>query len=77
MAFSGLCNKADDTVSEHVEMSDSPKDPERAPAIERYTYAERRKITRKIDFRIVFPLGLMMAASFLDRANIANAAIAG
>jgi hypothetical protein len=68
-------SKNDETKS--VVMAGSSEDPEEYQGAEVYSRVERRKITRKIDFRIVFPLGLMMAASFLDRANMGNAAISG
>lgn len=44
---------------------------------ENYSRAEKRRISRKLDLRIIFPLGLMLAASMFDRGNIGNAAIAG
>lgn len=77
MARSETCSttKYDDT--KFVEMEGSSNDPEEVGSVEGYSRVERRKIIRKIDFRIVFPLGLMMAASFLDRANMGNAAISG
>lgn len=59
---------------ENVEVGDSPK---YTDANEVYTRAEQRRIIRRVDFRLIFPLGLMLGASFLDRANIGNAAIAG
>ncbi|KAJ5654769.1 hypothetical protein N7490_001772 [Penicillium lividum] len=46
-------------------------------ADEEYTLAEQRKIIHKVDRRLLILLGLMQAVSFLDRANIANAAVAG
>ena len=39
--------------------------------------AEKSRISRKLGVRIILPLGLMLAASMFDRANIGNAAIAG
>ena len=33
MTLSELCCKTDDEVTEHVEMSDSSKDPEQAPGV--------------------------------------------
>lgn len=77
MTLSELCRKTNDDVTEFVGMSDSSKDPEQAPGVEAHSRTKRQRITRKVDFRIVFPLGLMMATGFLDRANIGNAAIAG
>lgn len=46
-------------------------------ADEVYTVAEQRKIIHKVDRRLLILMGLMQAVSFLDRANIANAAVAG
>jgi hypothetical protein len=46
-------------------------------ADEEYTVAEQRNIIHKVDRRLLAILGLMQAVSFLDRANIANAAVAG
>lgn len=46
-------------------------------ADEEYTLAEQRKIIHKVDRRLLILLGLMQAVSFLDRANISNAAVAG
>lgn len=44
---------------------------------EEFTLAEQRKIIHKIDRRLLIILGAMQAVSFLDRANMSNAAIAG
>ena len=44
---------------------------------EEYTLAEQRKIIHKVDRRLLIILGAMQAVSFLDRANMSNAAIAG
>jgi len=44
---------------------------------EEYTVAEQRKIIHKVDRRLLIILGAMQAVSFLDRANMSNAAIAG
>lgn len=44
---------------------------------EEYTVAEQRKIIHKVDRRLLTVLGLMQAVSFLDRANMSNAAVAG
>ena len=46
-------------------------------ADEEYTLAEQRKIIHKVDRRLLILLGLMQAVSFLDRANVSNAAVAG
>lgn len=45
-------------------------------ADEEYMIAEQRKIIHKVDRRLLILLGLMQAVSFLDRANISNAAVA-
>jgi hypothetical protein len=42
-----------------------------------YTLSEQRQIIHKVDRRLLTVLGLMQAVSFLDRANMSNAAIAG
>ncbi|KAJ5736213.1 uncharacterized protein N7483_001338 [Penicillium malachiteum] len=42
-----------------------------------YNVPEQRKIIHKVDRRLLILLGCMQAVSFLDRANIANAAVAG
>lgn len=44
---------------------------------EEYSVAEQRKIIHKVDRRLLIILGLMQAVSFLDRANLSNAAVAG
>lgn len=44
---------------------------------EEYTVKEQRKIVHKIDRRLLIILGCMQAVSFLDRANMSNANIAG
>ena len=44
---------------------------------EEFTQAEQRKIIHKVDRRLLVILGLMQAVSFLDRANMSNAAVAG
>ena len=77
MACSELHCKAKEEAIEHIELSDSSKDQEQAHGVGEFSDAERRRIIRKVDFRIIFPLGLMLAAGFLDRANVGNAAIAG
>jgi hypothetical protein len=46
-------------------------------ADEEFSYAEQRKIIHKVDRRLLIILGLMQAVSFLDRANMSNAAVAG
>ncbi|KAJ3544452.1 hypothetical protein NM208_g3042 [Fusarium decemcellulare] len=44
---------------------------------EEFTRGEQRKIIHKVDRRLLIILGLMQAVSFLDRANMSNAAVAG
>ena len=44
---------------------------------EEYTSSEQRKIIHKVDRRLLLVLGMMQAVSFLDRANMSNAAVAG
>ncbi|KAJ4244604.1 hypothetical protein NW762_014460 [Fusarium torreyae] len=44
---------------------------------EEFTQAEQRKIIHKVDRRLLVILGFMQAVSFLDRANMSNAAVAG
>ncbi|KAI8931665.1 hypothetical protein NX059_011312 [Plenodomus lindquistii] len=44
---------------------------------EEYTVAEQRRIIHKVDRRLLTVLGLMQGVSFLDRANMSNAAVAG
>ncbi|KAL3488014.1 major facilitator superfamily domain-containing protein [Aspergillus germanicus] len=46
-------------------------------ADEEFSYAEQRKIIHKVDRRLLIIAGLMQAVSFLDRANMSNAAVAG
>ncbi|OJJ03280.1 hypothetical protein ASPVEDRAFT_134574 [Aspergillus versicolor CBS 583.65] len=46
-------------------------------ADEEFSYAEQRKIVHKVDRRLLIIVGLMQAVSFLDRANMSNAAVAG
>ncbi|KAL4733214.1 major facilitator superfamily domain-containing protein [Aspergillus similis] len=46
-------------------------------ADEEFSYREQRKIVHKVDRRLLIILGLMQAVSFLDRANMSNAAVAG
>lgn len=50
---------------------------EHPDADEEFTVAEQRKIIHKVDRRLLILLGLMQAVSYLDRANISNAAVAG
>ncbi|PSR82402.1 phthalate transporter [Coniella lustricola] len=42
-----------------------------------YDVAEQRRIIHKVDRRLLVILGLMQAVSFLDRGNLANAAVSG
>lgn len=36
-----------------------------------------KKVTRKVDWRLLPPLSLLMMASFIDRVNIGNARLLG
>lgn len=54
-------------IGEHVEVDNDDE----------FTLAEQRKIIHKVDRRLLTILGLMQAVSFLDRANMSNAAVAG
>ena len=58
-------------------LAGTPEDLEKEGRVESCSRAEQRRISRKLDVRIIFPLGLMLAASMFDRGNIGNAAIAG
>lgn len=42
-----------------------------------FTPREQRQIIHKIDRRLILGLGLLFAASLIDRTNLGNAAIAG
>lgn len=42
-----------------------------------FTPREQRHIIHKIDRRLILGLGLLFAASLIDRTNLGNAAIAG
>lgn len=44
---------------------------------EEFTVPEQRKIIHKVDHRLLVLLGLIQAVSFIDRANMSNAAVAG
>ncbi|KAL2782738.1 major facilitator superfamily domain-containing protein [Aspergillus keveii] len=46
-------------------------------ADDEFSYTEQRKIIHKVDRRLLIIAGLMQAVSFLDRANMSNAAVAG
>ncbi|CAK7226478.1 hypothetical protein SEUCBS140593_006253 [Sporothrix eucalyptigena] len=63
----------------HAEMNNE-KVPSIAPDVdddEEFSVAEQRKIIHKVDRRLLVVLGLMQAVSFIDRANVSNAAVAG
>lgn len=51
--------------------------PEHIDEDEGFTRPEQRKIIHKVDRRLLIMLGLMQAVSFLDRANLSNASVAG
>ena len=65
------------TGDNHVEYSDDMSKREMDVEDEEYTLKEQRKIIHKIDRRLLIILGSMQAVSFLDRANMSNANIAG
>lgn len=48
-----------------------------APTFQDNDYPEDRRITRKVDFRLLPILTLLYLLSFLDRSNIGNAKIDG
>lgn len=62
-----ISNMKEDAANVEVDVDDD----------EEYTFAEQRKIIHKVDRRLLTVLGLMQAVSFLDRANMSNAAVAG
>ncbi|KAJ4365837.1 hypothetical protein N0V83_008458 [Neocucurbitaria cava] len=64
-------------ASEMTKLEDAGIDPQHVDDDHEYTLKEQRKIIHKIDRRLLPALGLMQAVSFLDRANMSNAAIAG
>lgn len=82
--------KDDNIEAVHADVQDVQVDAtstyanEKAPSIapdvdddEEFTVPEQRKIIRKVDRRLLIVLGLMQAVSFIDRANVSNAAVAG
>lgn len=73
--------KGIDTMhTEDTELAGKDKERVEEPDVdedEQYSVAEQRKIIHKVDRRLLIILGLMQAVSFLDRANLSNAAIAG
>ncbi|KAF3403250.1 hypothetical protein DPV78_003751 [Talaromyces pinophilus] len=60
----------DEMEKPHLQQQDPDAD-------EEFSYAEQRKIIHKVDRRLLIIVGLMQAVSFLDRANMSNAAVAG
>lgn len=64
------------TGDHHVENSDDMSKVD-IDDDEEYTLKEQRKIIHKVDRRLLIILGCMQAVSFLDRANMSNANIAG
>jgi len=65
----------DDTHLENA--TTTPPDSDHAGILSQWSVAEQRRITRKIDFRLVPMCGVMYCVSLLDRTNLSNAAIAG
>lgn len=57
---------------ERVQMTDSND-----IIINSFSEPEKRRITRKVDYRLVTTLGILYCASLMDRTNLGSAAIAG
>ncbi len=47
------------------------------PRVTAFSYAEQKKIIRRIDLRLVLTLGLMYMISLMDRTNLGAASVAG
>lgn len=62
-------------ATDHVERTDT-KD-SNTVLINEFTEAEQKRITRRIDRRLVTTLGVLYCASLMDRTNLGSAAIAG
>jgi hypothetical protein len=70
----------DNTVAVHDTTTNDEKGTQTQPDVdwdEEYSLEEQRKIIHKVDRRLLIILGLIQAVSFLDRANMSNAAVAG
>ncbi|KAF3010319.1 hypothetical protein E8E14_006752 [Neopestalotiopsis sp. 37M] len=70
----------DSTVAVHDTTTNDEKGTQTQPDVdwdEEYSLEEQRKIIHKVDRRLLIILGLIQAVSFLDRANMSNAAVAG
>lgn len=63
--------------SNYIEEMDEPKGRDNISEDEEYTLKEQRRIIHKVDRRLLLILGAIQAVSFLDRANMSNANIAG
>lgn len=70
-------SKGFDMDSKSIEEIDEPKGRDNINEDEEYTLKEQRKIIHKVDRRLLLILGAIQAVSFLDRANMSNANIAG
>lgn len=62
-------------ATDHVEHTDT-KD-SNTVLINEFTEAEQKRITQRIDRRLVTTLGVLYCASLMDRTNLGSAAIAG
>lgn len=70
-------SKGLDMDSNYIEEMDEPKGRDNISEDEEYTLKEQRRIIHKVDRRLLLILGAIQAVSFLDRANMSNANIAG
>lgn len=52
-------------------------DVEHAEVLASLTPAEQKSLNRRIDFRLVVPLGCLYCISLLDRTNLGAASVAG
>jgi len=79
----GGSSRKDSVFEQQVELADNdkiggPQQPNSDPwDDEEYSRKEQEKIIRRVDLRLIFPLGLLLGANLLDRTNLGNAAIAG
>ncbi|KAH8689061.1 major facilitator superfamily domain-containing protein [Talaromyces proteolyticus] len=60
-----------------IEVSDWSGDAERLETMVDSDREQVRRIQRKVDMRLVLPLGLLYTMAFLDRSNLGNVAVAG
>lgn len=66
-------NQVEEPMGEHVDKTHRPD----VDDDEEFSVPEQRKIIHKVDRRLLILLGLIQAISFIDRANVSNAAVAG